>query len=50
MVVSGTPIDLAAVVSTSKPIVRARYDFADAGLPTLEHVVDDVVGHLFVED
>jgi predicted GTPase len=50
VVVSGTPIDLAAVIETSKPIVRARYEFTDAGLPTLEHVVDDVVGHLFVEE
>ncbi len=40
LVVSGTPIDLAALVSLDKPVVRARYDYADAGLPTLGSIVD----------
>ncbi len=40
LVVSGTPIDLAALVSLDKPVVRARYDYADAGLPTLGSIVE----------
>lgn len=39
-VVSGTPIDLAAIVSTNKPIFRARYDYADAGEATLSNEID----------
>ena len=40
LVVSGTPIDLAALIDVDKPVVRARYEYADAGLPTLGSVVD----------
>jgi predicted GTPase len=43
-VVSATPIDLAARLSVWKPIVRARYGYADAGRPTLEDVVQAFVG------
>ena len=39
-VVSGTPIDLAALVHVPQPILRARYEFADAGEPTLGAIVD----------
>lgn len=31
VVISGTPIDLARLVHIQKPVVRARYDLADAG-------------------
>jgi predicted GTPase len=41
VVVSGTPVDLAALVSIDKPIVRARYEFAEADTPGLGGVVDD---------
>ena len=41
VVVSGTPIDLAALIDAGRPIVRARYEFADAGPPTLGTVVDE---------
>lgn len=30
-VVAGTPIDFARVVQVSQPVIRARYDYADAG-------------------
>ncbi len=40
IIVSGTPIDLARLIKTNKPIVRARYGFADAGEPTLALLVD----------
>lgn len=40
VVVSGTPLDLAALVPLAKPVVRARYEYADAGEPTLGPIVD----------
>jgi predicted GTPase len=41
VVVSATPIDLAALIAIDKPVVRARYEFADAGEPTLASVVEE---------
>ena len=40
VVVSATPIDLAAQISIDKPLVRARYHYADAGAPRLGEIVD----------
>lgn len=40
VVVSGTPSDLGALLSPSKPVVRARYDFEELGQPTLSSIVD----------
>ena len=40
VVVGATPIDLAALIAVNKPVVRARYEFADAGEPTLGAVID----------
>jgi predicted GTPase len=40
VVVSATPIDLARLLAVEKPIVRARYEFAEAGEPTLGSIVD----------
>lgn len=40
IVVAGTPIDLARIVETAKPVVRARYSYADAGEPTLGGYLD----------
>ena len=40
ILVTGTPIDLARIVETAKPVVRARYAYADAGEPTLGSFVD----------
>ncbi len=37
---AATPLDLAALLALEKPVVRARYEFADAGEPTLGSVVD----------
>jgi predicted GTPase len=39
-VVSGTPIDLAALVQLNKPVVRARYEFAEAESPGLGGEID----------
>jgi predicted GTPase len=35
IVVAGTPIDLARDLAIAQPVVRARYDYADAGTPAL---------------
>lgn len=40
VVVAATPIDLAALITVDKPVVRARYEYADAGEPTLGSVID----------
>jgi len=39
VVVSATPLDLAGLIAVNKPVVRARYEFADGGEPTLASVV-----------
>ena len=43
VVVAGTPMDLAALVPLDKPVVRARYEFAEAGEPTLGSIIDAFV-------
>ena len=40
VVVTGTPIDLSRMVAVNKPMVRARYGYADAGEPTLASYLD----------
>ncbi|UCH18848.1 MAG: hypothetical protein JSW36_07615, partial [Burkholderiales bacterium] len=39
VVLAATPIDLARLGGFDKPIVRARYGYADAGEPTLASIV-----------
>lgn len=46
VVVSATPIDLARLVVVDKPIVRARYEYAETGTPGLSGFVDGFLqGH-----
>ena len=40
VVIAATPIDLAALIGPTKPVVRVRYDYADAGEPILADLVD----------
>jgi predicted GTPase len=40
VVVVATPLDLASLVRIGKPVVRARYEFAEAGEPTLASIID----------
>ncbi len=40
VVVAGTPVDLGRLLAADKPVVRARYDFAEAAEPGLGGVVD----------
>jgi predicted GTPase len=46
VVVSGTPIDLAALLALDKPVVRARYELEEVGEPRLGDVVDAALAHL----
>jgi predicted GTPase len=41
VVVAGTPIDLAKVVSVNKPVVRVRYELQEMGEPDLETILKD---------
>jgi predicted GTPase len=41
VVVSATPLDLAALIEINKPVVRVRYEYADAGEPTLASIVEE---------
>ena len=43
VVVAATPIDLAALGGFERPVVRARYEFADAGEPRLWPLVERFV-------
>jgi len=45
-VVSGTPIDLAALIDVPHPIVRARYEYQDTGEPSLATLVDEALDRL----
>lgn len=40
VVISGTPVDLAALIDVGKPILRARYAYADSGAPLLADVIE----------
>jgi predicted GTPase len=42
LVLAATPIDLAALVSINKPLVRIRYEYADHGQPTLEERIKEL--------
>ncbi len=43
VIVAGTPVDLAALLDVPKPVVRARYRYADRTRPGLEDVIDRFV-------
>ncbi len=40
-VVSATPVDLGELLRLNKTVIRARYEFADAGEPILSSIVDE---------
>lgn len=48
-VVSATPIDLAALISVRQPIVRVRYEFAEADDPGLEYYIQQFLSRLPVQ-
>jgi predicted GTPase len=39
LVLFATPIDLPQLLAINKPTLRVRYEFKDAGVPTLEEVL-----------
>jgi predicted GTPase len=43
VVVAATPVDLARLGGIEKPVVRARYRYADAGEPTLAALVSSLL-------
>ncbi|MCC6947376.1 MAG: hypothetical protein IT539_06350 [Bradyrhizobiaceae bacterium] len=47
VVISATPLDLARIARIDKPLVRARYEFAEAGEPTLASFVDAFIARRF---
>ncbi len=44
VVVAGTPIDLASLLRVDKPVVRARYEYAETGARGLWAEVQDFIG------
>jgi predicted GTPase len=46
LIISATPIDLAALIEVNKPILRARYEFAELGEPRLTGVVEQFLGRI----
>jgi predicted GTPase len=45
VVVAATPIDLAALIAVDCPIVRARYEFAEVGEPSLGTQIEKFLAH-----
>jgi predicted GTPase len=46
VVVAATPVDLARLLNISKKVVRARYEFAEAGEPKLSKIVDEFMARM----
>jgi predicted GTPase len=46
VVVAATPVDLARLVPLDKPIIRARYEFAETSEPGLGGLIDDWLAQL----
>jgi hypothetical protein len=43
IVITGTPSDLSHILKLEKPVVRARYEFAEVGEPSLSGLIDEVL-------
>jgi predicted GTPase len=43
-VIAGTPSDLSHLMQLDKPVIRARYEFAEAGEPRLSALIVDFLG------
>ena len=41
VVVAATPCDIAALIEIDKPVIRARYEFAEIGEPSLSSLVEE---------
>jgi predicted GTPase len=40
IVIAGTPSDLSRILELAKPVVRARYEFAEVGEPSLTELIE----------
>jgi predicted GTPase len=49
LVVSATPVDLARLLRLNKPVVRARYEFAETDEPKLSEILEDFVDRTFAK-
>jgi predicted GTPase len=47
LVLFATPIQLTRILSLNKPAMRVRYEYQDAGQPTLEKVMRETLPNLF---
>jgi predicted GTPase len=43
VVIAGTPSDLSHILKIGKPVIRARYEFAEIGEPSLSRLIEDVL-------
>ena len=39
--IAGTPSDISRLLTIEKPVVRARYEFAEVGEPRLSKLIED---------
>jgi predicted GTPase len=46
LVIAATPVDLARLLRLNKKVIRARYEFAEVGEPTLSSLVDEFTRRL----
>jgi predicted GTPase len=46
VVVAATPVDLARLIRVGKPVVRARYEFAETGEPQLSTLIDAFIDRI----
>ncbi len=46
LIIAATPIDLGALLSLNKPVVRARYEFAEVDAPGLAGIVADFLARM----
>lgn len=47
LIINGSPIDLAKLINSNKPIVRVTYDIEALSSPTIEEVLDEFIQKLF---
>jgi predicted GTPase len=43
VVIAGTPSDLSHILALDKPVVRARYEFAEVGEPSLSRLIEGLL-------
>jgi predicted GTPase len=46
LIISATPVDLARLLHLNKMLIRARYEYAEVGEPTLSSIIDRFVARI----